>query len=223
MMISVLMMMMVTMIAGNDYESDDDDDDGDGDKLFSFFMAHHQPNFITRNVAIKTSSLEFLLTLLRYVPFTESSSTSGLEFKWPQGDKTLVQLDHSSVSPESAQIEVMSLYRMLVLLEKQKRVSDHKLSYSEVSRLEPGSGQSDSFKVVIKEPQIFKFLTEDGKASTCKSFFSACSKAVDQSPWLQPVFRWRFERVHGNCKLQKPYVILSAALECKAAQPVHVA
>ena len=146
-----------------------------------------------------------------------------MELTWPQGDRTLVQLDHSSISPESSQVEVMTLYRMLVLLEKIKKVSDHKLSYTQVKRGDLGAGQTDSFNVTITERQVFKCLTEEGKANTCKSFFSASINALKSSPCLLTTFRWRFERVHGCLKVQKPYVILSSALECKAGQPVHVA
>lgn len=112
---------------------------------------------------------------------------------------------------------------MLVLLEKIKKVSDHKVSYTQVKRAELGAGQSDSFQVTITERQMFKCMTEEGKANTCKSFFSGSINALKSSPHLLTTFRWRFERVHACLKVQKPYVILSAALECKAGQPVHVA
>ena len=45
----------------------------------------------------------------------------GLPLTWERGDKSLVQIDHSSINPENTNFEVMSLYRLLVLLEKKRK------------------------------------------------------------------------------------------------------
>lgn len=143
--------------------------------------------------------------------------------EWAERDKTLIQVDMSSVTPDTAQIQVMSLYRFLVLLERSKKLSQYKLSYTECVRKSGSSGGSDGFEVSLKDPHKYKSLASAEKAATAKSFFGANMAEVEKSTFLAKIFRWRFERVHAVCKVQKPYVILKSALQLRAGQPFLVA
>ena len=149
-----------------------------------------------------------------------------MELAWPQGDKTMLQVDHSSISADNNHIEVMSLYRLLVLLETNKKVLEHKVSYTDVSRVnDANSGSVDSFKVTLAERQKYICLKDTVKVVNMKNFFGPgpCMTRVEQSPYVGGVFRWRFERVHGTLKVQKPYVLSLRALDLKAKQPIEVA
>ena len=156
----------------------------------------------------------------RFVPVAESEE--GVEFSWPEGDKTLIQCDHASVSQDSTQLEIMSLYRFLVLLERVKRITSYKLSYSECTR-EEGQGSQDKFKVTVKDAHKFKVVSSGAEKVSCKSFFGASMAAVAASNLVKTLFRWRFERVHACCKIQKPYVITSKVIELAAGKPAQCA
>lgn len=72
--------------------------------------------------------LLFTLKSSRYVAITEREP--GIEFTWPDGDKSLVQIDHASVVPENTQVETVTMYKLLILLEKVKKVTAFKVSYT---------------------------------------------------------------------------------------------
>ena len=153
-----------------------------------------------------------------------SEQSDGLAFDWPCGDRTLIQVDHSSISPESTNFEVMSLYRFLVHLERVKRLSEYKISYSDCARKVPttaGANVGDGFNVCIKEAQKYKPLSPDSKVSA-KSFFAPLMGAVESSEIVSKVFRFRFERVHASIKIQKPYCMLTKAISVKANQPTQI-
>ena len=115
----------------------------------------------------------------------------------------------------------MTLYRYLVLLEKQKRVTSYDLSYSEIKRSSGGAG--DSFDVSIKNGHSFKTLADTSKAISCKAFFHDSFVQVDKSSLVQAIFRFRFDRVHACTKVQRPYVYTMAPLDLEALKPVELA
>lgn len=53
-----------------------------------------------------------------------------------KADKSLVQVDDSTMWQDATSISCMSLYKLLVTLEKVKKNTDHKLSLVEVKRKE---------------------------------------------------------------------------------------
>ena len=154
--------------------------------------------------------------ILRFVPV--AAPDEGLLFEWPQGDKTLISVDHSAINPESTSTEVMTLYRYLVLLERQKRVVKYDFSYSEVSRL--SGGDTDGFSVKISQGHKFKVMNDAAKAATCKTWFGDSISKIEASSAVQKVFRVRFDRVNACSKLQKPYVMLKHALSLQLGRPV---
>ncbi|CAE7238938.1 unnamed protein product [Symbiodinium sp. CCMP2592] len=158
----------------------------------------------------------------KFVPCTEQCD--GVDVKWANGDKTLVQAEMASISPQSGAnvCEVMTLYRYLTLLERSKKISKYELSYSKCTRsaASGSSGPSDAFNIEISEPHKFRVLPNLEQKMTCKSFFHNMIKQVEESDAICPIFRWRFERIHGVSKIQKPYVALTGALKLEPGKPV---
>ena len=168
-------------------------------------------------------SLVHTFDVLRYVACSDSSE-AGVELKWDEGDKSMLQIDHSSIVPDQNHVECMSLYRLLVHLETTKKLATHKVSYTDVKRVtDHNSTKPDSFEVTIKDRHQYQPLSEAGKANTMNFFFSQSIAQVRDSKHLACIFRWRFERVHGCLKVQKPYVLNCVALDLKAKQPTCLA
>ena len=126
----------------------------------------------------------------------------------------------SSLNPETVNCECMTLYKYLVQLEKQKRVTTYEISYSECKRVTSGGG--DGFEVAVKNGHSFKTLTDTTKSPSCKSFFHDCFTQVDGSQYIQAIFRFRFDRVHACTKVQRPYVYTSVPIELEASKPVEI-
>lgn len=144
----------------------------------------------------------------------------GVLVEWPDSDKSLISVDHSSINPESTSTEVMTLYRYLVLLERQKKITKYDLSYSEISRL--SGSDTDGFSVKINQGHKFKVMNDATKAASCKTWFGDSVSKVETSSTVQKVFRVRFDRVNACSKLQKPYVMLKHALSLQLGRPVKV-
>ena len=117
----------------------------------------------------------------------------------------------------------MTLYKLLVHLERVKRLTEYKISYTDCARAVAESGGGDSFRVNLKQPQKYKCLGSTGEKTSSKSFFGSCMPAVEQSTVIGKVFRFRFERVSGCIKLQKPYCLILKGITLKPDQPVQVA
>lgn len=150
-----------------------------------------------------------------------AESAKVVDFKWPDGDKTLVSIDMSSLNPETVGHETMSLFKYLIILEKQKRVTSYDISYTECKRR--ASSGADGFEVALKNPSNFKTICDTSKALTCKSFFHESTNKVDGSKLIQTVFRFRFDRVHACTKVQRPYVYSILPIELDAMKPLELA
>ena len=145
----------------------------------------------------------------------------GLPLTWEHGDKSLVQIDHSSINPENTNFEVMSLYRLLVLLEKKKKIQKYDVSFTNVAR-KVGAGE-DGFDVSVKSAMKFvsvEVKSENEKARTSKSWFFNNFGKLESSPIIKPVFRFKYERVQGILKAQRPYCVTKIPLTLKAGSPV---
>ena len=136
------------------------------------------------------------------------------------GDRSLVQIEMSSLQPENAGFEVMTLYKYLVTLERTKRITQYDVSYSEVSR-RVGSGQ-DGFDVAQKNGHMYKTMADVSKPATCKTFFHDSAKVIKDSTSLQAIFRFRYDRVHAVSKVAKPYVFTAVAVQLSANKPVQL-
>lgn len=127
-------------------------------------------------------------------------------------------MDHSSISTDNGNSEVMTLYRYLVLLERHKKITKYDVSFAEISR-QSGS-ESDGFSVKINNPHKFKVINDSSKAATCKTWFGDCLNEIKNSHIIQKVYRFRYDRVNACSKIQKPYIVLKQAVSLKVGRPV---
>ena len=168
----------------------------------------------------------------QYAPVTAESASEGIEFAFPEGDKTKVQVEESSIKKDSTANPTMTLYQLLILLERQFKLSAHKISYAEIARSADDSGR-DAFTVKLTRPMMYKFV-DDGrgesgealtkkakKGETAKAIFRFKNEAVEKSSAVRTAFRFRYEKVGQSLKLMKPYVILAKNLKLEAKKPLE--
>ena len=151
----------------------------------------------------------------------------GITFNLHSKDRTLVQVDESTLresAPTSA-VATMSLYKLLVLTEREKGVTSHKVSYHSVSRLPDGQLEagSDGFNVEASQDMKFRILAGDNVRVVCKNVFSKCPvQSIEHSPFVGKIFRFRFERVGLSLKVQKPYLITKVGLNLQKGKPFKI-
>ena len=159
----------------------------------------------------------------RYVPWDpnmdDAEKGKHVNLHWDQGDRTIMQVDMSSLQPESTAYETMTAYKYFLLLEKHKRVTTYDVSYSTCVR-KPGGSGPDGFELGPKDPHCYKTQVDLTKTLTCKTIFWDSAFKIEQSKGLISVFRFRFDRVHAVTKVQKPYVFTAVALQLEAGQPI---
>ena len=165
----------------------------------------------------------------QYIP--SADGIPHLPLTYDCGDKTKVQVEEGSIRRDSTATPVMTLYQLLVLVERTFKVNAHKISYTDVERTADDSGR-DTFKVKLSKPMIFKFLDDDReegenpskkqkKAVNGKSVFRYTLDALKKSAFIQSVFRFRYEKIGQSLKLMKPYVVLSQNIKLDAKKPVE--
>lgn len=144
------------------------------------------------------------------------------------GDHAIIQLDEPSFNPEGQGVATMTMFKLLLRAEKEKGLNDHRISFCAVHRknadaLEAGT---DGFEIKVKAAMKFKFL-KDPRAGqedrvTSKNFFAKCVSSVTSSEHICKVFRFRFEKVGANFKVQRPYVLTTKALQLKKDIPMKL-
>ena len=153
----------------------------------------------------------------RYAPQDESGT--GISVAWPSGDQTMILVDQSGLKDSTA-VTPETLYRYIVQLEKTKRVTQYKLSYTNIER--HSQDGTDGFKVEVKTPMKYVPQGPDPKLSS-KNWFSPSGKAfakLENSQYLQSLFKFKFERVQVMTKIAKPYVVASTAIMLSPGKPV---
>ncbi|CAJ1438354.1 unnamed protein product [Effrenium voratum] len=146
--------------------------------------------------------------------------------KWNvTSDKVICQVDDATLRPDATSVSAMTLYKLLLTLEKTKRISNHKLSYIDVKRTDEAGGEEiDGFEVTVRNSQKYRPMKNpSGKEEkpSGKNIFARCVRSVEGSTHIQVAFRWRFEKVGGNLKVQKPYVITSHGIVLTKDKPVQ--
>ena len=152
----------------------------------------------------------------QYVP---AEAAEGVVFGYPEGDQTLIQFE-SSLKSDSTSVECMTFYKMVVMLEKAKRLSNFSVSFTDVKRLEQTEAGVDGFELKVKDAKVYKILPSNKQQATCKNVFASYVSMVQASPYLAPIFRWRFEKVGSNFKIQKPYVHSRTTITLAKGKPV---
>ena len=149
----------------------------------------------------------------------------GVPFELPQGDKTQVQLDECSLrdNTPTGQVATLSVYKLLVLLEREKAVTSHKMSYFKVARKTEVEAGSDAFLLEQTEQVMFKIIQQKDEAKvSCKTFFAKFVNQIQQGQHLRAIFRFRFEKVGLCLKLQKPYVATASPISLQKLKPLLV-
>ena len=140
----------------------------------------------------------------------------------------MFQVDEGSFKGDgSTQAPVMSLFKMLIMAEREKNVTQHRMSFLTVSRqadavVEAGT---DSFSVSLREKMKYKCVKDPRSSEervTCKNFFAKCFQKVESSEQLLTVFRFRWEHVGGNWKIQRPYVLTKVGIALEQDKPHKV-
>lgn len=159
----------------------------------------------------------------------QSDSQPGIDFAMPDGDKTIIQVDEASFSSEAQGVSTCSLFKLLVRSEREKGSVDHRMSFLDISRkddaaVDPGS---DGFNIGIKTAMKFRCMRDPRSSSgedrvTAKNLFSKCLAAASNSDLITKVFRFRYERVGQNWKIQRPYVISSKGFSVKKDKPLKL-
>lgn len=155
-----------------------------------------------------------------------STGDAGPAVKWNvTSDTSLCQIDDSTVRQDATSVTTLSLYKLLVMLEKSKRITEHRLSYIEVKRKDQSEDTLDGFDVTVRNHQKIKMVkTPAGKEEkpSGKNVFGRCIES-EASAFLTVTYRWRFEKVGGNLKVQKPYVVCSKPLQLSKEKPLQAA
>jgi hypothetical protein len=144
----------------------------------------------------------------------------GLEFSIAN-DSALIQFDESSLKPESTNIECGSFYKMLVQVQKAKRIAKVNVSFMNVER-KTDAESLDGFNITMQQQMKYQpQAVPASRATTAKTFFrSTVEKGFNDTASIAPVFRFRFEAVGSNLKVQKPYIITKVPLKLNLKKPV---
>ncbi|CAK9093103.1 Uncharacterized protein SCF082_LOCUS43797 [Durusdinium trenchii] len=171
----------------------------------------------------------------QWVSQSQSDSQPGIDFVMPS-DRTLVQLDEASFSSEGQGVSTSTLFKLLVRAEREKGVVEHRVSFLTISRKEDAALEEagcDGFNVTIKTPMTFRCMRDPRVGDnedkvTSKNFFAKALAGLAGSGvgggdgLVSKIFRYRFERVGQNFKVQRPYVITNRVLTLKQNQPLKI-
>eukprot|EP00438_Fugacium_kawagutii_P011181 Skav236378 [mRNA] locus=scaffold2027:89794:98542:- [translate_table: standard] len=163
----------------------------------------------------------------QWVPEAECAEP-GVPFKL-DNDRSVVQLDEGSFSAEAQGCQTLTVYKLLLRAETEKHVSDHRMSFLQITRKPSVQAGEDGFDIQIKNPMTFRCLRDPRTLGagaeervTSKNFFSKCLGTSLAHETCQVVFRYRFERVGQSFKIQRPYVITSKALTLQKDKPLKL-
>lgn len=159
----------------------------------------------------------------QYVP--DSDASEGIAFTMPAGDSTTIQLDESSFG-DGQGISHLSLFKLLVRAEREKGITNHTVSFLNISRKqEVVEAGTDGFDVAVKTAMKFKCLRDprgNDDRVTCKNMFAKAMSKVEGSDLIGKVFRFRYERVGQTFKIQRPYVITTQGISIPKEKPVKI-
>ncbi|CAK9085985.1 Uncharacterized protein SCF082_LOCUS40699 [Durusdinium trenchii] len=165
----------------------------------------------------------------QWVPEAECSEP-GVPFAM-KSDQSLVQIDEGSFAAEAQGFQTLTLYKLLLRAENEKNLTEHRFSFLQIQRKSSVEAGEDGFDVSLKGAMTFRCLRDprafgaQGRVDekvTSKNFFSKCLGPTLPKEAAQTVFRYRFERVGQNFKIQRPYVITSHSLTLQKEKPLKL-
>lgn len=156
-----------------------------------------------------------------------SDAGEGVDFN-VTSDSTTVQLDMSSFRAEGSGVSTMTMYKMLLLAEREHNMTTHTVTWLKVQRKDQVEAGTDGFDISVKTPMKFKCLSDprassEGPKTTCKNVFAQCLKSTSTGTTIGKCFRFRYERIGGTFKVQRPYVVTLVALCLEHGKPMKVA
>ena len=157
----------------------------------------------------------------------DSDVAPGLTYTFPQKDRTMVQLDETSIrdSCPTGSVLTMTLYKLLITIEKEQKATEVKLSYMTAVRKADGALEAgaDAFELTMTQEMKFKCIEDPKVKISCKNIFAKCIPACDSGSILSTCFRFRYEKVGQSLKAVKPYVICKSAVQLEGNKPLKVA
>ena len=159
----------------------------------------------------------------QYVP--TGNEEKGVEFSITS-DSDIVQLDMSTFRTDGSGISTMSMYKMLLLAEQEKNATNLAVSWLKVARKTDLEAGEDGFSISVKNAMKFCRVKDprggdEGKL-TCKNIFGLHIEAVSSSSAVGKCFRFRYERVGGSFKVQRPYVVSQIGIQLQKGKPLKI-
>ena len=159
----------------------------------------------------------------QYVP--TANDENGVEFSITS-DTDIVQLDMATFRTDGSGISTMSMYKMLLLAEQEKNATNLAVSWLKVARKTDLEAGQDGFTISVKNGMKFCRVKdprggEETKLS-CKNVFGLHIEAVSSSAAVGKCFRFRYERIGGSFKVQRPYVVALIGIQLQKGQPLKI-
>ena len=139
-------------------------------------------------------------------------------------DSTVLQLDLATFRADGSGISTLSLYKMLVMAELEKSLTNTSVSWLKVERKTNIEAGMDGFDISVKTGMKFCRVKDpkENEKVTCKNICGIYINAVKGSKAVGKCFRFRFERVGGTFKVQRPYVMSTAGISLEKGKPLKI-
>ena len=139
----------------------------------------------------------------------------------------MVQFENMTLNSKDTSIEAITLYQMIKKLEVAGCVVKN-MSFLKLTR--SGSSSQDGFDIAHVGDRCYKLLDGDEddqpakkqKKYSNKNVFRSVHESIKESKYLDFCYRFRWEKVGGNVKAQKPYVITTVPISMKSGCPILV-
>ena len=126
----------------------------------------------------------------------------------------------SGLDPNSAVVEHMTMYKYLLVLEKQKKLTKYTFSYMNITRR--AAGDKDGFDVAMDKKMKFVSHQSEKFKMHFKNVFATHAKCFEHvlgAPYLSVMFRFKFERALQVNKIQKPYIVYKLPITLEPGKP----
>ena len=109
-------------------------------------------------------------------------------------------------------------------------MTQHRVSFLSIERKVDGAIEAgqDGFDVKVKLPQKFKCM-RDPRATdssqekiSMKNIFAKALESTHGSQHIMHLFRYRYEKIGQNFKIQRPYVVTKRGITLKKDCPLKV-
>jgi hypothetical protein len=140
-------------------------------------------------------------------------------------DSDVILVEMAGLNAADSTIQAMTIYKYIVLLERTKKISKYQFSFFTASR--EAKNNQDGFKITsTKDMKFITVALKDGSEKfNAKSFFKTTSKyceSLKNSKFLATRFRYKFERVQGINKINKPVICSKVPIALQAGKPFKV-